>query len=136
MKLPSFKRIFKTDYKPNIQATIEQLARSINDGMDNLFNMSNKNVSLDDNLYCIVKTITVTVDSTGTPKQTVGFKNTLSSKIKGLQVINAQNSTDSSIYVNNCPFISFSESSSFININNITGLPANNKFDLTIIAWG
>lgn len=136
MKIPLFKRIFKTDYKKEEQDLVDKLAGSVNDGFDGLYGMINKNISLEDNLYCIVKTVNVTVDTNGNPKQSIGFKNTLASKIRGLQVINSQNLTNSGVYVTGAPFISFSETSGNIIINNIKGLPANNNFELTVIAWG
>lgn len=136
MKAPLYKRIFKTDYKQDQQELVDKLAGSVNDGIEGLQGILNKNVSLGDNIYCIVKDIPVTVDANGFPKQSVSFSNTLANNIIGMNVIQAINNTNSNVFPTGAPFITFSENQRVIFLNHITGLPANNKFTLRIVAYG
>jgi len=55
MKLPNFKRIFKSDYKTEFHSLIEPLSFSINNGIEVLYQTLNKAVSLKDNVACTVK---------------------------------------------------------------------------------
>lgn len=135
MKFPTFKRIFKTDYPTEQQALVEKLSSTINNGFEVLYNAMSKNVDLANNLACTLKAITVKVDSSGTPSSTLSFKIDTIGQIKGIEVIRAENQTDSTIYVTSHPFISYTQDNTTITVNNIKGLPANNTFILTIIAW-
>lgn len=135
IKFPSFKRIFKTDYPQDQQNLVEKLSLTINNGFETLYNAMANNVSIGDNIACTVKTITTAVNSTGTPTSTLSFQISTTGQIKGISVIRADNQTKSTVYPNSHPFISFSQNDKVVTINNITGLPVNNTFNLTIIAW-
>lgn len=137
MKLPSWRRIFTTDYDKQYQKLIDTLAVSLNNAMDSIFGTLNNNVSLADNIFCDVKMVTVTVNSTGTPVQGLAFTlSNVTTPLTGVQVINALNNTKSTIYPTSQPFISYTQSGQTITINNITGLQANNNYTLTIVAYG
>lgn len=135
MKLGNFKRIFKTDYATEVQATIEKLALTINNGFESLYNAMAKGISLSDNIACTVKKVTVKVDSSGSPLSTLSFSLDVKGQIKGISVIRADNLTNSSTYPTSTPFITFTQNDTIVTITNIVGLPANNNFEITLIAW-
>lgn len=114
---------------------IQKLSVTINNGFENLYNALQQNVSLGDNIACTVKQVTVTVDSTGTPTTTSSFSVTTTGTLTGLTVMAAANQTTPTVYPTGTPFITFTQNSQLITITNITGLPANNSFQLTVCAW-
>lgn len=135
MKFPTFKRIFKTDYPQDQQSLVEKLAATINNGFEVIYNAMAKNVSLSDNLACTVKVLQVKVDASGTPTSDLSFKIDTVGQIKGIDVIRAENQTNSTVYVTSHPFMSFTQNDTTVTITNIKGLPVNNTFNITIIAW-
>lgn len=135
MLLDRFRRIFKGDYPKDDQELVEKLAGSINNGFEVLYNAMNRNVSLDHNIACTVKKITTKVSSAGVPTSTLSFKVDTTGQIKGISVIRASNLTNSTTYVTSHPFLTFSQDGSNVTVSHIAGLPVDNNFELTVIAW-
>jgi hypothetical protein len=115
---------------------VDQLAVSLNIGIESLYNALNKNVSLKDNMLCTVKDLTITVDATGKPTTSTQFALDISGQIIGTQVIYAINTTNSASYPTGGIFISFTQTTTGVLINNITGLPANQAFTVRVVAYG
>lgn len=136
MQIPNFRRIFKTDYPADQQQLVEKLAGTINNGLEVIYNAMSKNVSLTDNIFCTIKTITTRVDSNGIPTSLLSFKVDTAGTIKGISVIRVNNQTSSTVYPTSCPFLTYSQDTNTISVSHIAGLPANNTFDLTVISWG
>lgn len=135
MIIERFKRIFKGDYPKDQQELVERLSGSINSGFETLHNAMNRNVSISDNIACTVKKVSTKVTSAGIPTSTLSFKIDTTGQIKGITVIRAVNLTNSTTYVNSQPFITFSQNNTTVTIDHITGLPVDNNFELTLIAW-
>lgn len=135
MKLPSFKRLFYTDFEADFQALVEQLSNTINQGFETLYNALNNNLTLSDNLAASVKDVTLSVDSTGRPTSPTAFTISNSNTISGLQVLKATNNTNATVYPTGGIFITYTQSSNQITINNITGLPVNNQFSIRVVAF-
>lgn len=115
---------------------MDQLAVSLNIGIESLYNALNKNLSIKDNIKCTVKDLTLTVDATGKPTSPTQFALDISGQIIGTQVIYAINTQNPAIYPTGGIFISFTQTSSGVLINNITGLPANQPFTIRVVAYG
>jgi hypothetical protein len=135
MKFPTFKRIYKTDFPTQEQSLVEKLSLTINNGFEVIYNAMARNVSLSDNVACTVKTISVKVDSSGTPTSSLSFKLDVVGQIKGISVVKAENLTNSNVYVTSHPFLTYTQNDMTITVNNVSGLPANNTFNITLIAW-
>lgn len=133
-RLSNVRRIIAEDFPDEYQAIISRLGGVLNYFMEEVVELSNGNVDFQ-NLDQQLIQFEVQVDSDGKP--TLNDK-ILTNKINpnGIQVIKALNLTNNSIYPTGQPFISFTPSGNgFITINNISGLPADNKFFLTIIVY-
>lgn len=135
MKLPSFRRLIKSDYKEEYQGLIETLSFSLNNGIEVLYQTLNKAVSLRDNVACTVKDIDVQVDSSGIPIGSLRFSLDNTNRILGLFVLNAINTKNPSVLPTSGVFVSFSQENKTVIINNIKGLPSNQQFTLTIVAF-
>ena len=137
MLLPPYKRIYKTDYKQEYWGLMELLSFVLNTAFSTLYNTLTRNISLSDNIYCIKKDVLVQVDSKGNPLTTTTMAIDITGfKAVGMSVFNAVNQTNPTTYPTAVPFITFLQTDAGLQLNNIQGLPANNKFLLTIIAWG
>jgi hypothetical protein len=135
MKLPSFRRILKTDYAEEYRGLIETLSFSINNGIEVIYQAFNKAISLRENIACTVKDIDVVVDSTGAPKTKLVFSLDTSNRILGVIVLNALNTKTPTILPTSGVFISFTQENKNIIVNSIKGLPADQPFTLTIVAF-
>ena len=134
-KLKSYKRIITSDYEPEDQELVEQLADTINDAFNDVYFTLNGRVELSNNIFCTVRLVDVTVDSNGIPTSriTMGLNN--SQPVIGCQVIMAINQTNSAIYPTGAPFISYTQLDQALLINHITGLQPNMRYTLRIVAY-
>lgn len=136
MKLPSFRRLIKTDYNEEFQELVEKLGESINNGIETILQALNHNISLSDNILCTVKDIEVNTDATGKVKESVIIALSFDTPASGTQVIKVENLNNLSLYPLSQPFISFTQGTKKITINNITGLQANSNYRLKVVVYG
>lgn len=135
MKMPSYRRILKTDFKAEFQAFVDQLSVSINYGFDSVYNALNRGLTVRDNFSATVKDVTVIVDSNGVPTSTTLMTLDITSKVDGLLVTQALNLTNPTIYPN-AVFVSFTQQAQTIVINKVTGLVAGSKYQIRLVALG
>jgi len=131
-KLPSFRRLYEQDYPPESQELIRQLAVSINAGFEQLYDLLNGKLTIEDNLASKVKTIQVMVNSSGVPTSKVSIKKATTDRISGLIVVRVDNLTNSTTYPTSGVFITFTEATDTILVNHITGLVANNLYQINV----
>lgn len=135
MKLQSFRRLFTKDYKKDYQDLIESLSVSLNNGIESLYTALNNNVTLRDNMKASIKDVTVSVDASGKPVNATSFALDFSGQIDGVMVLSAFNQTNANIYPTTAPFISYTQSTDSIIINNITGLQPGNTYLIRVVAF-
>lgn len=133
-RLPSFRRIFTQDYPESAKELIDMLSISVNGGFEVLYEALNGKLTLSDNLDSTISDTQVEVDSTGKPKNKTSFKLKGTGRIQGLLILKAENLTNPNVYPTGGIFITYTETTTDIIINNVAGLPANNLFSLRIIA--
>ncbi len=135
MKIDGFQQLKREDFDEKDKSLIDKLAFIINPVLTQLESLLNKNIDFD-NLRQEMRDIVVEVNGSGAPKILTQFKSNLSTKIKGMQVIKAENLTDSTVSPTSQPFIMATENNKIVTINKITGLQADNKYKLTVITYG
>lgn len=135
MKLPNFRRILKTDYSEEYRELIETLSFSINGGIETLYQTFNKAISLRDNVACTVKEIDVEVRADGSPKNKLSFPLDTGNRVLGVTVLNAINTKNPLILPTSGVFVSFTQENKTLVINYIKGLPENQLFTLTLVAF-
>lgn len=133
-KISNYKAISYDDYSEEAAEIMEDLADILNPFMREVTDVINGNIDFDNLRQSIIE-LQVTVDGNGKPN--VSSLNVGSSSIKGLDVISARNLTNNSTYPTSKPFITYTPSSSgnTITLNNISGLPSNNRFLLNILVY-
>jgi len=135
MKLPSFRRLISSDYQSQFRQLVDTLSVSLNNGIEVIYEALNGDLSLRDNISCTVKDVTVSVDASGNPLQTSSFALNSTAKVDGVTVISALNQTNTTHFPTSGVFVSGAQSSNVYNINNITGLQANESYIIRVVAW-
>ena len=136
-KITNFQSLVKENFPSKYSDLLDVIGTPFNNLGQQVVNLLNNNqVTVTDNLNMQYKTLTVTVDSNGKPLQSLTYLSTLSTKTQGLIVVSAVNLTNSTVYPTGQPFCSWADNSKTVTISNITGLPANNQFQLTVLATG
>lgn len=136
MKLPSFKRLNKTDFKDEYNDLIDGISFTINSAIESINEALNSNVSLKDNVACTVKDIQVVVkDSTGvlTTKTTVKL-NSKDSQVLGVTVINATSLSDNSI-PDSGVFLKYAQNGSTVDFTHARGLSVGVKYQLRVVIY-
>lgn len=129
-RIDSVKRIKIEDFPEDQQELGARIAEIYNFFAEQVTNTLNGNVDFE-NVTDSILTFEVTVNSSGTPIDNNRFL--ARTGLQGVTVINAANLTNSVTFPTGTPFISFTSSGTGIyTINNISNLPANNKFRLTL----
>ena len=135
MKLKSWRRLISQDYDEKDQKLIEQISSPINNGMNELYFTLNGRTSLTDNIHCTIKDLDITVNQNGSPKNGASFNLDKPGNVIGVTVLAAFNQQNTNSYPTSQPFVSFVQNGSSIIINNITGLPENQRFMIRLVAW-
>ena len=138
MKLPWFKRLYEKDFDDEYQQLVKDLAGTINTSFENIYLALSNRLSFSDNFGSSILDILIEVDDNGNIKSGDIFKiNKLADnvviKVLGLQVIKCTNMSNNGLYPTGTPFITFRQSEDTITIDNITSLPSNTTFKVTIL---
>ncbi len=135
MTLPSLRKLFKADFKPEFQELIETMLPTVNNGVEVLYEALNGKLSIRDNLAGVVRDVDLSVNSSGIPTSLTTFTLNSSNRIDGITVIKTENLTNSSVYLTSAPFITYSQIDNRITINHITGLVASNNYRIRVKTW-
>lgn len=136
MRLPNYKRFLKTDFETDYHNLIDKLSFSINNGIEVLYNALNRNISLKDNIYGTYRDLDIEVDSNGTPKINPTFTVDLKTSVLGIQILKAENLSNSTSYPTSAPWISWTATNNGIRIDNIRGIQANNLYKFRLFIYG
>ena len=134
-KLTSYKRINTSDFDEENQKLIEKLAAPINYSFNELYFALNGRLDIRSNFASGFKEFDVIVDSTGRPINTTIIGLNAGGQVLGVSVISAVNQSNTAVYPTGQPFISYTQVENGVLINNITGLQADNRYTLRVIAW-
>lgn len=133
-KVGDLKRLNKEDFAAKDRDMIDRLGYILNPFMEKVVGAFNKGIDFN-NLNQELVTFAVKVDSSGVPQSKASLKYNLKTRLNGMMVIAATNNTDS-VTVTSTPFITFTQEGTSINISNISGLPADKSFSITVILIG
>lgn len=135
MKIPTFRRLVKSDYAKEFAGLIDTLSFTINNGVEVLYQALNKSLSLKDNIACTVKEVQVELKSDGSLRSEVAFSLDTANRILGIVVLNAINANNSNVLPTSAPYVVFSQSGKTVTITAVRGLPAGERFNLTLVAF-
>lgn len=132
-KFNVFRRIVKEDFDAKDRDLIDKLALPINQFFETVVLAMNKGLELDENVNSQLKDITVSVNGSGIPNNTINFGSTKKGRVKGLLCIKADNLTTPTNYPTSGIILSFFEENSVIKVNHITGLQASESYLLRLL---
>lgn len=135
MILPSFKNIISSDFPKQYYDLMNQLALLLNNTLSSVFQCLSNGVSINDNIACTVKDVTLTVNSSGTPANPAVFLLDTSNNVRGTTVIQAINQVNSTVYPTAAVMVFGAQNGNMYTINNVTGLQANTSYTIRVIAW-
>lgn len=128
--IDNVKRIAIEEFPDEDKETVERIANYYNYFAEQVTNAINGQLSIE-NLTREIIQLNVTVNSSGTPIVSTKFTTELG--LLGVNVIRAQNLTNTTTYPASTPFLSFDSSGNGVyTIKNISGLQSNNKYKLTL----
>lgn len=129
-KVDNLRRLTLEGLDEDQRAIVERISNITNFHLEQIINTLNGNVD-EENSFKDFRTIEVTVDANGTPINITDFRSVTG--VKGISVIRATNITTPTNFPTSQPFISFSAIRGEVyRVLNITGLRANEKFQLLI----
>ena len=128
------KQLKKEDFDKKDQTLIAKLGQIFNPAIQQISTIFNHGLKISD-LNVQQKTLTFSVDSTGTPVSSTSFTSSLSGNCTMIQVGRAQNITNPTTYPTGGHSVSFTQNGTQIYINNITGLTTSDSWQITLIAY-
>lgn len=128
------KRLIREDFNKDDRDLVDKIASILNPALEQIVIILNKGLAMSD-LNTQEKDIELTVDASGFPLNNTSFKYELKSKCRMVMVGRAQAINVNGVYPTGGHSVSFTENGGQITINHITGLPANQKFLLRVIAY-
>ena len=129
-RIDSVRRINATEFPKEDQETVERLSVIMNFFMEDVVNALNGNIDFE-NLDRELREIDIIVDANGTPIRNQQFTTNLD--LAGTKVIRADNLTNAAVFPTESPFITYTTNGTgTFTIQNIRGLPANNRFRLIV----
>lgn len=136
MRLQNVRRIVLEDYPEDVRPTVEKLALILNSFMDGVNEMSNHKVDYD-NLYREIVKIKVVVDTNGVPTKPLQFSTAIAPRAHGGTVLAVSNITSPTALLSGTPFVNFYSTQDYLyRITQITGLIANNTYEITLEVVG
>ena len=131
-RIDNTRRIVREDYESKDHALIDKLGFVLNTFMEQTVRQVNGNLDAE-NLKADVITVKMTVDVLGVPVGNNLIKSEVIRAI-GTTIISATNKTNGNVFPTSQPFISFTTgtNSTVLKILNISGLQANNEYELVI----
>lgn len=132
MKLPTYKRIRIEDFSEEERMLIEKLALSINDGFSNVYDALNNKLTFRDNFAGTAKEFTVSTDVNGTPTGTTEIRLDSITPVFGFNIIFVNHVSNPNIYPNSAVQIFGVQNKNIFRINKVTGLPANQSFNIRV----
>ena len=131
-RIDNTRRIIREDYDKEYHGLIDRLGFVLNSFMEQTVRQVNGNLDAS-NLRADIITVKITVNASGVPIGNNLFKSEVIRPI-GTTVISAANKTNGNVFPTSHPFITFTTgtNSTLMKIRNITGLQADNEYELVI----
>lgn len=131
MKIQIPRKIRTEDFASDDQAVAGKIGDMYNPNVDEVYQALNGGIDFD-NLNRQKVDVTVQLNSTGALMVAPTVKTTVAGHISGLNVIRAVNLNSPGVFPTAAPWVSFSTNGNILTILNVTGLPVNSQYRLTL----
>jgi hypothetical protein len=131
-KIQEPKRIRIEDFKSEEKELIGKISDMVTPFMDDVFNVLDGRLDFE-NLNRQIVDLEVLIDAAGKVVNSPQVKTTFKTqRVRGINVINAVNLGNSSVYPTSLPMVNFTINGAIMTVLNITGLQANSRYKLTL----
>ena len=131
MKIEIPPKIRTEDFSAEDKDLVDRIAGVYNTFVDQIYSVLNGKVDYD-NLTRQIVTLDVTTNATGQVVNSPQIKYNLSTKLKAVSVLNAQNLVNTNTYPISAPWVSWTINQGYITVLNISGLGNSTQFRLTL----
>ena len=136
-KLPTLRRLFKGDFKPEYGELVDKLITSINNGFDNVYDALNNKITLRNNILCDIKDFSVQVNSSGVPTNTLILNVSFPNSVSVVTLGKITNISNTQAYPSGGVTISWEQQSAgSIKIKHITGLTSGETYSIRVVIYG
>lgn len=136
-KLPTLRRLFKGDFKPEYSDLVDKLITSINNGFDNVYDALNNKITLRNNILCNIKDFSVQVGSTGVPVNSLDLTVSFPNSVSVVTVGKITNVSRPESYPSSGVTITWEQQSAgSIKIKHITGLVPGETYSVRVVIYG
>jgi hypothetical protein len=129
MQIP--KKIRVEDFSGDNKEVIEKIAFMFNPFADEVYRLMDGNLDTT-NLNRQIVDVTVKFDNTGVLVAQPQIKVTTNGRIRGLNVISANNTINPDTYPSSAPFVSFTTNSNILTVLHVSGLQNNSEYKLVL----
>lgn len=131
--LPDVRRLNKEDFQdaPN---WVDPMLNTLNQFMDSVYNLMNKNLSLTENFNIQIVNISVNTDGNGDISP-VKQKLSIRGKVQGVSVIRVIKESSDTTSID-APYVEWVQSENILSILNIAGLNTSKKYKILLMVIG
>jgi hypothetical protein len=123
MKLPSFRRIFSSDYKEEMKQFVDQFGVIYNGNTEVLYDALNNKLTLKENFAATITEFSVAVNDSGVPLQTTTVRmSNNQTTVEGIVVLTAVGGRNGDIMPLAAPYIDAIKDGNLLTIKHVTGL--------------
>lgn len=134
-RVPDITYIRTEDFDGDQKKMIDRIAFPVNTFMEQTSSALDRSLDFQ-NLNRELITLDITVDANGNPTTQTRYSSNLKSRVAGHNCISAINTTNPLVYPTSQPFISFIQNTNLVTINNVSGLQANQKYQIVLESIG
>jgi hypothetical protein len=135
-KLPTLRRLFKSEFKPEYSELVEKLIVSINNGFDTVYDALNNKITLRNNLLCNIKDFKIQVTSSGIPITPLILNVDFRNNINVVTIGRIDNITNSILYPSGVTITWDQIGTGSIQIKHISGLTEGNVYNVRVVIYG
>lgn len=136
-KLPTLKRLFKNEFKPEYSDLVEKLIVSINNGFDNIYDSLNNKITLKNNMLCDIKDVEASVSPSGDLLNDINLYLTFNNNVNSVVIGMVQNKTTPVLYPKNGVTVIWEPvSQGIIKIKHISGLQEGSIYNIRLVIYG
>lgn len=124
--------IREEDFDEKDRKLVQKLSSAISPFHRDVYRVLSKGLDFANMDRQLAEGVQVRTDASGNVVNSPSIKLTTKGRVKGTNVIMAENQTNTSVYPTSTPFISYSLKEGLLTILNVTGLQANSQYVLNV----
>lgn len=134
MKLPSFRRLFSSDYRAEMKQFVDQFGVIYNANTESVYDALNNKLTFQDNFAATIADFTVNVNERGVPNQKTQLKmSNNQTTVSGIMVISALGGNNGTILPLAGVYVNATKDGDFLTIQHVKGIPVGVNFRIKAV---